>query len=322
MKYFIAALLTSLSALAYVPTVESLFRHGNNPEVTTNAIMVSAKVAPHSLFEEKVPSEKPQDLWVRWIYNVTPQGRLKLTQLLYRSPSMTDASLVDKVFISELSPRSFGTTPNALERGLFVSLLNSLLINDGSFLVDFLRTKEISVRKNEELINLEKKNLLLRHRSWLQKNNGGRGAPAEDSPMTPADPSERARVEQILAAPMYQDTKQVTLTRHQGLPAWHVKAEGFEAWVDDDKRQIQQVLMRSGPGEIELQFRDYLLLNGVHSMPRLITVKGLQDQLWQLEVIGVRTFNESPTELVNRLKRYDLVLQQKQETVVRPGFFL
>ncbi|MFP5458356.1 MAG: hypothetical protein ACLGG7_06460 [Bacteriovoracia bacterium] len=322
MKYFFIALVVALPAFGYVPTVESLFRNGNNPDVTTNAIMVSAKVSLHSLFEETTSTEKKADLWVRWIYNVTPQGRLKLTQLIYRAPSMTDASLVDKVFISELSPRSFGSTPNALERGLFVSLLNSLLINDGSFLVDFLRSKEISVRKNDDLINQEKKNLLLRHRSWLQKNNGGRGSLAEDSPINPADANEKVRVEQILSSPMYQDTKQVSLTRHQGLPAWHVKAEGFEAWVSDDKRHIQQVLMKSGPSEIELQFRDYLLLNGVHNMPRLITVKGMQDQVWKVEVMGVRTFNETHPELVNRLKRYDLVLRQKQETVERPGFFL
>lgn len=322
MKYLILALLISVPALAYVPTVESLFRNGSNPDVTTNAIMLSAKVSPFSPFDDAPAAEKGKDLWVRWIYNVTPQGRLKLTQLIYRAPSMTDASLVDKAFVSELTPQSFGTTPLALERGLFVSLLNSLLINDGSFLVDFLRSRGVPVRRNDDLLNQEKRNLLLRHRAWLQKNNGGRGAVAEDSPLNPADSSERQRVDQLMAAPMYQDTKQVSLSRHQGAPAWHVKADAFEAWVTDEKRQIQHVTMKSGAIELELQLRDYILFNGAHSMARLMTVKGSQDQLWQLEVTGIRTFTESNPELINRLRRYDQVLQQKQEAVQKPGFLL
>jgi hypothetical protein len=320
-KFYIAlaCLLVSISSNAYVPTVESLFRHGNNPDVTTNAIMVSAKVTLANQFLDKVEGAPTESaLWVRWIYNVTGTGKLKLTQLIYRSQAMVEASLVDKVYVAELSPQSFGTTPEASERGLFMGLMNSLLINDGSFMVEFLRQRGIPVQLNSEILNRDKRALLARYRTWLLKTKGGRVAGGEESPLAPTQGKEE--VEALMSASMYLDTKQVTLARYEGEPAWQVKADIFDAWVSDASREVRQVALRTPTQESEFQCRDYILFNGTHSFPRQILVKGQHEQVWQIDIVGIKTFSESSADLLSRLRRYDQALMQRRETVVRPAF--
>lgn len=318
--WFCLLALSIQSVFAYVPTVESLFRHGVNPEVTTNALLLAAKVTQVNPYAEKQDQVQGQPLWVKWVYNVTPQGKLKLTQLLYRSAAMNEASLVDKTYVGELTPQLFTDSAEKGERGLFLGMLNSMLINDGSFMVDFLRARGVNVRLNEDLINQDKRSLLQRYRAWLIRTKGGRVAGADESPLAPANPADKEKVDRIMAQPMYEDTRHVTLTRHQGEPAWHVKTEVFEGWVGDGQREIRELLLRSGSSETDIQCRDYILFNGTHSLPRQIMVKGQQDHFWQIDIMTLKPFNETSAELVTRLKKYDQILMQKREAVERPAF--
>ncbi len=319
MKFLILGLvLTVFSAHAYVPTVESLFRHGANADVTSNALVVSAKVALVNPYAEKIEQVDGSAIWVKWAYNITPQGKLKLTQLIYRAASMTEASLVDKSYIAELSPQAFAASPEMGERGLFISLMNSLLINDGSFMVDFLHNRGVNVRLNSDIINQDKRALLARYRAWLIRTKGGRDAGSDPSPLAPT--VDREKAEKIMASPMYADTQQVTLSRYQGEPAWQVKTETFDAWVSDASREVRQLVLRTGAVEVDIQCRDYLLYGGTHSFPRQIVVKGQQDQFWQIDVLGLKHFNESAAELLARLRAHDQVLLQRRETVAKPAF--
>ncbi len=314
-------LLISLPTLAYVPSVESIFRHGNNPEVTSNALMLAAKVTAVNPFLEKNEQQQGESMWVKWVYNVTPQGKLKLTQLIYRSAAMTEASLIDKAFISELIPQIFvGDSPEKTERGLLLSLFNSMLINDGSFMVEFLKNRGEPVKLNAEIINQEKKLLLSRYRAWLIRTKGGRADGSEESPMVPLNAVEKEKVESILSSPMYEQSPHISLSRYQGAPAWQIKTENFEGWVSDENRYIRQLSLKAGAYETEIQCRDHILYNGTHSLPRQILIKSQQDLYWQLDVITLKHFSETSTDLLARLRRYDQILQQNRVQIARPAF--
>jgi hypothetical protein len=312
-------ILATRTANSYVPTVEGLFRHGGNPEVATNALVVTAKVTPYNPYDDNADSAARAALWVKWVYNVSGQGKIKLTQTLHRAAATSDADMVDKVYVPDLNPQSFGAAQ--AERGLWLGMFNSVLINDGSFLVLFLRHLGAEVRLNHELLNQEKVQLLHRYRAWLAQNKGGRQA-GSDSPMSPTAPAERERVQHLLASPMYQDTKQVALSRYQGAPAWQVRAEPFEAWIEDQNRDVRQLLLRLPAGEIEIQCRGAGLIDGVHRVPREIFWRGLQEQHFRIEVLSLKTFSESPTETLVRLRRLDQALGRRSEKVERPAFLL
>lgn len=319
MKKLFALLFVSytLSAAAYVPTVEGLFRHGNNPDVTTNALVLAASVTPHNPYAEK--AEAPSNpLWVKWVYNVTPHGKLKLTQLIFSAPSMTDATLLDKTYIAELSPQSF---PGAhTEKGFLLALLNSILINDGSFMIDFLQHHGVSVSANTEILNQDKIALLTRYRSWLAQTKGGRAAGADESPLAPSGAADRERVARLMSSSMYLDSGKVALSRHQGEPAWHIRTENFEAYVDDSRREVRQVILRQSNGEIDITCHEPTLLNGSHRVPKRLIIKNTLDQHYVVNLLSLRHFNETPSDLVSRLQRYDQALAQKKTPVERPSF--
>ncbi|MBY0516104.1 MAG: hypothetical protein K2P81_04300 [Bacteriovoracaceae bacterium] len=318
-KILLATFFITLQAWAYVPTLESLLRHGANPDIGSNSVVLSAKLTQVNPFAEKAEQENAS-IWVKWVYNITAHGKLKLTQLVYRSSAMNDASLVDKKFISELSPLSFGDSPAKAELGAFLSSLNSLLINDGSFMVEFLKTRGASVKLNSELFDVEKRALLNRYKYWLVKTKGGREIKDEESPLNPSSATDREKVDAILARPMYQDTGHITLSRHLGEPSWVAKGEMFDVWVGDSNRYLKEVTLKVGAAELNLQFRNYILFNGTHSLPRQIYIKNLQDQYWQVDLISVKGFSESSQDLIARLRRYDQILSQKREDVQKPDF--
>lgn len=306
------------SAYAYVPTVESLFRHGANPDVTTNALVLSAKVTSvNSIMDAAVDQGAVKPIWIKLVYNITPHGRLKFTQLIYDNASMQDASLVAKTYVAELTPQAFSAAQT--ERGMFLGLMNSILINDGSFLVEFLRHNETPVKLNKELINTEKLALLQRYRTWLAQGQGKK-TNMEESPLMPTQSQDRERVSRIMAAPMFVDTGQVYLARYAGEPTWQVRADPFEAWVDDAQREIRQLVFKQPGGEIEMTCREPIMFNGIHRAPRFVLIKNSLDQYHQVELLSLKHFNESSTEMVARLRRYDQALMHRNESPGRPAF--
>lgn len=319
MKFIAALLFVSSLAQAYVPTVEGLFRHGANPDVATNALVWAAKVSPFNPFEDK-SAATGQPLWIKWVYNVTPQGKLKITQLTFTSAQMGDESLVDKVYLPEFGPRNFSATQ--VDKGLFFSLANSFLINDGSFMVDFLRQSGVPAKANREILNQEKIQLAHRYRAWLAQTKGGRQQGSEESPLSPTSSTEKERVSQIMSSPMYYDQKQVSLSRFQGEPAWNVKADSFEAWVDDSTRNVKMVTMKSAAGDIEIQAREHFIANGTHRAPRVLTVKTALDQHFRIETVSLKHFNETGSETLARLRRYDQATQKNKATADKPPFML
>jgi hypothetical protein len=318
-KILVLFLLTT-STYAYVPTVESLFRHGTNPEITHNAVSLSAKITPINPFAEKSEQAQGEPLWIRWVFHVAQNKKVKLSQLVYRSPNMNQANLVNKVFLTEFSPASFDQSPEMGERGLLFGLINSLVQNDGSFLVTFLKNRGVDVRLNEEIINIEKKSLLERYKSWLIKTKGGRVVEGEESPLNPNNLIDKEKNQQIMEMPMYANTEQVELIRFQSEATWKVTAENFEALVSDANREIKQISLKHPSGESEIFCKDYIKYNGVHGLPRQVVFKNYRDQYFNIDISGVRYFNEKPQELVQRLKKYEEGFKQPKDPVIKPNF--
>jgi hypothetical protein len=310
----------SFSVFAYVPTVESLFRNGSNPDLTQNAAVVTFKITPVNPLAEKGEQAQGQSVWVKLIYHLGGGGRIKLSQLTYRSSAINDTAADSKVFFSEMSSNAFDQSVEMTERGLFYSIMNSLVVNDGTFITQFLKTRGINVALNDEILNQEKKQLLERHKTWLIKTRGGRQANGEDSPLTPASALEREKVNHIMSLPMYASSGQIGLVRFEGEAAWNIKADGFEAWVGDSNRDIKQVNYKTSAGESEFVAKDYIKYNGTTPLPRLITFKNSKDLHFNIEPISIRYFNESGQDLVNRLKRYDKEVKAPRDSVTKPYF--
>lgn len=327
MKVLALFFFVSTSVQAYVPTVESLFRHGSNPDVTANGLaitMVVKRVQPGekpagSSSDSLLKDEKAEDYYK--IFFTKSGETLKVAQTRYNSNAFTEASLQHKIYYPNFSP--FTIKLEQAEKGVFFSLLNSLMLNNGAHIVNYLKSAGVPVKLNNEIINREKVEFLADYKRYLVAISKDRNAKkTEVNPMRPDDASARARAEEIMNEPMYVDTKQVKLAKDGGHVAWVVNAGAFEAVVSYKERDVQKVKFKSTAGEFEIICKDYWLANGTHSLPRYMLIKTSGGQNYQVEITNLRHYVEKEDDLVKRLRNWDQALKGRESTEARPEFLL
>jgi hypothetical protein len=305
MKYFLFVFL-SANVFAYIPTVESLFRNGDNAEVTSNTVFLNA-----NLFKVSANQEQEESLfYLRWVYHFSQNEKLKMLQASYSGAGFSESNLVDKSYITHINPYLFNETTPAQVRGVFYSLLNSLLLNDGSFIVDFLKTKKVNVHQNQALVNRSQKNLLDRYRRYLSDKKRTEVV----SPLEPTDPQERMRVRALLAEKLIQDQGQVKLTRFNSELVWHLDTTLLKAWISDSRREIRKIVYKMDSGDLEIYPKDYYLMDGVHKFPRSILMKLPSGDHYRLDFSELRYFSENENSFVDRVKKYDSILGGKKLT--------
>lgn len=329
MKIAFVSLFLVSAAHAYVPTVESLFRHGSNPDVTVNGVSITLVVK--KMGGEKLPStvqdaslvkdERPEDFYK--IFLTKNNDALKIAQTRYKNATYSESALEHKIYYPNFTSYTLKAGVEDLEKGLFFSLIHSLTMNNGAHMVNYLKNQGVPVRLNNDLINREKVEFLADYKRYLVTISKDRNAKkTEVNPMRPDDSAARDRAEQIMNESMYVDTKQVKLSRDEGQIAWVVNAGPFEAVFSYKDRDAQRLRFKSAAGEYEIICKDYWLANGTHAMPRYILIKGLNGQSWQVEITNLRHYAEKEDDLIRRLKNWDLILKGKESSELRPEFLL
>lgn len=328
MKVLALVLFVSASVHAYVPTVESLFRHGSNPDVSANGLsltMVVKKIQPGekagSTESSLLKDEKGEDFYK--IFFTKNGDALKVAQTRYNSNAFTEASLQHKTYYPNFTAFTIKPGVELAEKGVFFALLHSMTLNNGSHMVSYLKSLGVPVKLNNEIINREKVEFLADYKRYLVAISKDRNAKKNEvNPMKPDDAAARNRAEEIMNEPMYVDTKQVKLSKDEGQIAWVVNAGSFEAVVSYKERDVQRVKFKSPAGDFEIICKDYWLANGTHSMPRYMLIKTYSGQNYQVEITNLRHYIEKEDDLVKRLRNWDQALKGKESSEARPEFLL
>lgn len=320
----------SLNAFSYVPTVESLFRHGSNPEITANGVSVAFVVkkiengpqADGRSDESLFIKTKEEDFY-KIFFTRMSSDVMKVAQTRYSNSTFSEASLTEKLYFPNFTSYTIKSTAEDSEKGIFHGLLRSLVFNDGAFLLNYIKSLGIPVKLNSEIINRQKVNLLANYKQYLFAINKDRTSKkTEVNPLRPDDAEARDKADTIMSEPMYVDQKHVKLSRENGDVAWLVNAGQFEAVVSYKNREIQKIKYKSQLGDYELICKDYWLANGTHGMPRYIIIRDYKGEMYQIEILGLRQYNEKEIDLINRLKKWDLILKGKQGTEPKQPFLL
>lgn len=325
-QVLIAFLLFTSAAYAYVPTVESLFRFGSNPDVTTNGVSISLVVRKLNLAEEESEStvkDKKVEEYYKIYLTKTGGDTLKVAQARFGDASFSESSLNHKIYYPNFTPHTLKPTVEQMEKGLFYSLLHSIIFNNGSQLVSYLKDLGVPVKHNSELINREKIDYLASYKRYLVTIGQNRAAKkTEVNPLRPEDTAARERAESVMNESMYVDTNQVKLGRDDGVMAWMVTAGAFESVVSYQERSVQKFKFKSAAGELSILCKDYWLANGTHFFPKYFQIKDFSGENFQVEVVEFSHYNEKEDDLVRRSKRWDQILKGKGSTEPRPEFLL
>jgi hypothetical protein len=198
-----------------------------------------------------------------------------------------------------------------------------MTFNNGSHIVNYLKSLGVPVKLNNEIINREKIEFLADYKRYLVLISKDRNARKTlINPLNPEDPVARDRAQAIMGESMYSDTKHVKLSRDEGKVAWVVNAGQFEAVVSYKEREIQRITYRSPAGDFEIICKDYWLANGTHTFPRYMLIKAFNGEQYQLELINLRHYVEKEDDLIRRLRNWDQILKGRDSAETRPEFLL
>ena len=325
-RFFLITLIVSSQAFAYVPTIESLFRHGSNADVTSSGVsfrLALKKIVPGE--EGKAPSSielKPEDYFKIFLMKASGDN-LKIAQARYSDNTFSETSLSHKIYFSAFSPHTLRPSVEQMEKGVFFALINSLVYNNGSHIVNYLKTLGVPVKLNDDLINREKIDYLASYKRYLVTINQNKSSKkTESNPLRPEDAATKDRVEAVMNESMYVDTKQVRLVKEEGEMAWFAEAGPFSAVFSYNTRDLMKLVLKSAAGEIEILCRNYGLLNGTHRFPRTMLIRDFSGDNYEVEVTDFRHYIERDDDMVRRLKKWDSILKGNESASPRPDFLL
>ena len=330
MKLLLFSFFFSFQSFAYIPTVESLFRHGSNPDVTANGVSITFMVKRVEASDKNsensdvslLAENKKEDFYKLFFTRVN-NDLMKVAQTRYANNTFSEASLMEKIYYPSFTNFTIKATPEESEKGLFHAMLRSMIFNDGEFLVSYLNALGAPVKLNNEILNRSKIELLASYKQYLVALNKDRTArKTEVNPLKPEDPTAREREEVIMAEPMYVDMNQVKLSRENDQMAWLITAGPFEAVVSYKNRDIQKIKFKSQNGELEMICKDHWLANGTHSLPRFIMIKDFKGENYHVEILNLRHYLEKEIDIINRLKKWDSLLKGKESLDPKPAFVL
>jgi hypothetical protein len=330
MKSLIVLMLLISNAFAYVPTVESLFRHGSNPDVTANGVNLTFVVKKIDLSTKEVSkgeslllNESKSEDFYKLFFTRVNKDVFKVAQTRYSNSSFSESSLLEKIYFPNFTSYTNKNSAEESEKGIFQGMLISMIFNDGAFLVNYLKSLSVPVKLNNEIINRQKVTNLASYKQYLTAINKDRTSKkTEINPLKPEDPAARDRIDAVMNEPMYVDQHQVKLSRENGEMAWLISAGSFEAVVSYKDREIQRIKYKSQLGDYEISCKEPWLANGTHALPRYIVIKDYKGEIFRVEILNLRHYIEKESELINRLKKWDGLLRGKESIEPKPSFVL
>jgi hypothetical protein len=324
--YFLFTLIISTQAIAYVPTVESLFRHGSNADVSTTGVsftLALKKMTPGEEGKPHLPTDQKGDDYFKIFLTKMAGDNLKVAQARYTDNTFSESSLAHKIYYSTFSPYTLRPSVEQMQKGVFFALINSLAYNNGSHMVNYLKTLGVPVKLNSDLINREKIDYLASYKRYLVTINQNKALKkTESNPLRPQDAATRERVEAVMNESMYVDTKQVRLGKEEGEMAWFAEAGPFTAVFSYNTRDLLKLVLKSAAGEIEILCRNYGLLNGTHRFPRTMLIRDFSGDNYEVEVTDLRHYVERDDDVLRRQKKWDMILKGKESASPRPDFLL
>jgi len=315
-KIFVTTIiLLSMNVFGYVPTVESLFRHGGNPDVSASSVALNIRVST----EKKDEVGGKVESFFKLYLTKAGQDSLRISQARYDSVGFIENEINHKFYLSNFSGVLTKDESLNVERGLFWGILRSIYFNDGRQLVNLLKTLGAKVSLNDEILNREKIELLVDYKKYLISSAKFLNQ-SEANPLRPVDPTERSEVDKLLNQSMYSDFNQVKLVKVGEEMLWGIDAEVFWGLISFEKRHPVRIKYKFEGSDTEISFLNYYMFDGIHYGPKDILIKTAEGEVYNLEIINARYFNEKEEDALTRIRRWDQFLKNKKEFEPRPKF--
>ena len=334
--YFIS----SSMALAYTPSIESLFRNGNNGEIAGNTVVADfivkkkkSVISELSVEEGSVESEEvskiiDDTLATRFLIYNENEKYPKLIQADYKGGSVS-SNLMERYSthpyydLNKIIP-----VKENIEARVFYSLMSSLLNNDGSLLMTLLTELDPEIKTNKMLVNKDQLSIIKSYKEYLLEAKAAKIAKDEtllvmENPLKPEDLEKKAEVKKIMRSPFLMDSDTVVRTRDGKQFFWDINKDNIQARFDTN-HYLKELKFITALGNIEILCGKFIKFRSDLIFPEYIIFKDLAGNEFEITMKKLRLIKDSPENHSKRLKKYDGFIEDNKisEPVVKPSFLL
>lgn len=300
MKYLLL-FFVSFETFAYRPTVESLFRNNNNVEFENPTTRVGFSV-------------RKQNETAGFYTTIAITENRSGNEMYQTFSSEEKAKKINKV---QEIPQIETILNQPPEKALFYSLMGMLLRNNSEMIISTLKRKGFDVAFNKEMENKEKKVLLEKYRSFLEKKKLDPEYSDDLSPLNGKDPKEKSEIMALYNQSFYSDAEKAQMVKDGSYIYWKVIKDGFEALFHSATRRLHKISYTKDDNSIEISFLKYFKADGIHEIPKYVNIR-LNDEIYVLEV---KEYKEFQLNDFQKVKVANKALISESEIEV-PSFFI
>lgn len=315
----------SFNTLAYVPSVESLFRNGNNEEIGNNTVVANFEVN-RKLKEETASVIKDQPLKSAYkiLIGNENEDRPRFIQLDYRDGILSDETLNKVNYRNTFSLKGLSLNSEQDEVKLFYSIMGSLLTNNSSLMMEFLDEINSKIKRNKSLINQEQLSLLNSYRYYLKEKKEDENSD-ENNPLKPTAEEQRKKVKELLNRGFLVESPFVKRVFENNKFYWDVTNDKIMARFDSETHQLKRLAIATVKGKIEIDCHNYILFGGGLEFPETIYFKDYSGQLFEVKMKKIISFKDNTSSFNKRLSDYEKEARQsdnKVQALIKPPFIL
>lgn len=317
-------LVYSTSILAYSPSLESLFRNANNMDVGNNTVMASliiTELDPNTNTPLEKEDNIPNKYAIKYVIFNEREDRPTITQVKYKDSTFNYDVLADVEEKSFKRLSSLVRNNEAVDAKSYYSVMAMLLNNDGSFLIDFLKSYNSKVKANSEIINTRKVKLLGEYKYYLQASKKDETSNLEN-PLRPENDEKRARAQEIMKEPFLKADDLVRRVKKNDKFVWSVQEENVKAHFDEN-HYIKDLTIKTPMGQLQyvfgrfVQFREF-------EFPEFVWFTDLTGRKFEIRASSIKVFKDNSQYFQNRFKKYVDAKEKNNFTnaLVLPSFIL
>ncbi|MFZ8933576.1 MAG: hypothetical protein ACO20H_01285 [Bacteriovoracaceae bacterium] len=311
------------------PTMEGLFRNVNSAEVegeltlvrfmieelNNESLLKQVKVQEQGSENEIEPAvmENPvAPKFIKLLLSKESENKVGAVQLEFLDNKMKSNEVVRVKYISDIKGKV--SLDTALPRRVFYSLMLMYAMNDSKSIADTLKKVDMDFKTNEESIDEEKKNLLVKYKNYLEAIK--RDPELKESvpnPLKPENPEELEFVKKLGKSSIYKESDKIQLVRKEGQFYWELGLNNINALFDNKTGRLTKMKLSFYGGDIEVRANDYILFDGIHEAPKNIIIRNSDKRLFRVVVIDYKNYQNSSKSLSKRAEEYKKLLEQRQQ---------
>lgn len=265
MKILIIQFFITTLAFGYKPTLESLLKNNNNPELLKPSVMVSLEVS-------KGGDKKYLQDVLLYSGNSGLEITTRLTDLTGNVLGVKSQSLFEQSVMKNNPIRSF-----------YFTVLTNQLLNNSQVLLNFLKVNDVSISKSSEKVNKQKITLMEKYRKFLERKRKDPSYDDKNSPLYSTDKEEMKKRMKLFNQDYYLASEKSQLTKRENKIFWLIDKGDFKALYDSNTRELSEISIKNSRVDLEMKFFNYMSPDNKHKFPGKMVVR-FNDELYEMKL--------------------------------------